>query len=76
MTEFSYPRPYGFSQSIDGQVRGWNSESEENHLLEIAGNQPIELKIYRTVNGVQSTEIENITFDAGTTSDYSIDFNN
>jgi hypothetical protein len=76
MTEFSYPRPSGFSQSIDGQVRGWNSVSEQNHLLEIAGNQPIELKIYRTVNGIQSTEIENITFDAGTTSDYSIDFNN
>lgn len=73
-TEFSYPRPTGFSQSIDGQVNGWNSQSEQNNLLEIAGNQPIELKIYRNINGVQSTEIQNISFAAGTTSNYSIDF--
>lgn len=74
-TEFSYPRPFGYSQNIDGQVRGWNSESEKNNLLEIAGNQPIVLKIYRTENGVQTTEIENIIFNAGTTTDYIIDFN-
>jgi len=75
ITEFSYPRPLGFSQSIDGQVRGWNSESEQNHLIEIVGNQTIELKIYRTINGVSTTEIETLFFDAGTTSDYIIDFN-
>ena len=74
-TEFSYPRPFGYSQNIDGQVRGWNSESEKNSLIEIAGNHPIELKIYRTENGVQTTEIENIFFNAGTTTDYIIDFN-
>lgn len=76
MTEFSYPRPSDFSQSIDGEVRGWNNESKQNHLLEIAGNQPIELIIYRTINGVQTTEIKSIFFDAGTTSAYTIDFNN
>jgi hypothetical protein len=76
ITEFSYPRPFEFSQSVDGQVRGWNSESDQNHLIEIAGNQPIELKIYRTVNNVLTTEIETLFFDAGTTSSYTIDFNN
>ncbi len=76
MTEFSYPRPTGFSQSIDGQIRGWNSESEQNHVIEIAANQPIELKIYRTIDGVSTIEIESLFFEAGTTSDYTIDFSN
>lgn len=76
MTEFSYPGPSEFSQSIGGEVIGWNSESDQNHLIEIAGNQPIDLKIYRKINDVSTTEIETIYFDAGTTSDYTIDFNN
>lgn len=62
MTEFSCPRPSGFSQSIDGQIRGWNSESDQNYSIEIAGNQ--------------TTEIETIFFDTGTISYYTIDLNN
>lgn len=75
-TEFSYPRPAGFSNSIDGDIRGWNNESKQNHLLEVAGNQPINLKIYRTINGVRTAEIKNIFFEAGKTSDYTVDFKN
>ena len=29
MTEFSYPRPIGFSQSIDGQIRGWKANQSK-----------------------------------------------
>ncbi len=75
-TDFSYERPLGFSQSIDGQVRGWNSESPNNNLIEVAGNHPIELKVYRRVNNITTTEIETLNFDAGTTTNYTIDYNN
>ena len=75
-TEFLYERPLGFSQSIDGQVRGWNNESPNNNLIEVAGNHPIELKIYRRVNNILTTEIETFNFEAGTTSNFTIDYNN
>jgi len=75
-TEFSYVRPTGFSQSIGGQYLGWNSESPHNNIIEVAGNQPIELKIYRSVNNIPSLETEILTIEAGSTFNYTLDYNN
>ncbi|WP_417559019.1 hypothetical protein [Mesoflavibacter zeaxanthinifaciens] len=75
-TDFSYERPDGFDQSVDGQVISWSNESEQNNLIEVAGNVPVELRIRRRINGVSTSEIETLFLEAGTTSDYTIDFNN
>lgn len=75
-TDFSYESPSGFDQSVTGQVIGWSNESEQNNLIEVAGNVPVELRIRRTINGVSTSEFETLFLEAGTTSDYTIDFNN
>jgi hypothetical protein len=75
-TEFSYERPLGFSQSIDGQVRGWNNEASSSNLIEVAGNHPIELKIYRRIDNITTIETDVMMLNAGSTSDYTIDYNN
>ena len=75
-TDFSYERPDGFDQSIDGQSISWSNESEQNNLIEVPGNVPVELQIRRRINGISTTEIETLLLDAGTTTDYTIDFNN
>ena len=75
-TNFDYPRPVGFSQSIDGQIRGWTNEFESNQVLEIAGNQEIIIEIVRKIDGITTTENETLFVEAGTTLNYTVDFNN
>ena len=75
-TNFDYPRPTGFSQSVDGQIRGWTSEFESNQVLEVAGNQEIIIEIVRKINDITTTENETLFVEAGTTLNYSVDFNN
>ncbi|PIB30691.1 hypothetical protein BFP78_00020 [Gaetbulibacter sp. 5U11] len=75
-TNFDYPRPTGFSQSIDGQIRGWTSEFESNQVLEVAGNQEIIIEIVRKINDITTTENETLFVEAGTTLNYTVDFNN
>lgn len=75
-TNFEYPRPSGFSQSIDGGIRGWTSEFESNQLFEIAGNQTVIIEIVRKINNITTREYDTLFVDAGTTLEYTVDFNN
>ena len=75
-TNFDYPRPTGFSQSIDGQIRGWTSEFESHQVVEVAGNQEIIIEIVRKINDITTTENETLFVEAGTTLNYTVDFNN
>lgn len=75
-TNFKYMSPSGFTQPIDASVRGWTAESEANHLIEIAGNQPVIVEIDRKINNVSTTETDTLFVSSGTTIDYSVDFNN
>ena len=75
-TDFDYPRPTGFSQSIDGHIRGWTSEFESNQVLEVAGNQEIIIEIVRKINDITTTENETLFVEAGSTLNYTVDFNN
>lgn len=75
-TNFGYETPEGFTQSVNGQHIGWNNQSNQNNLIEIPGNQNVRIEVFRRVNNVTTTEIDNILIEAGTTSDYTIDFNN
>lgn len=74
--DFDYEIPNGFTQSVGGQVISLSNLSESNNLIEVAGNIPIELKVYRRINGVSTSEINTLFLEAGTTTDYTIDFNN
>lgn len=73
-TNFKYPRPVGFSQSIDGNIRGWNREYENNQLIEIAGNQPTIIEIVRKIDGVTTRENDTLFVNSGITTDYTVDF--
>ena len=75
-TGFGYEAPEGFTQSVNGQHIGWNNQSNQNNLIEIPGNQNVKIEVFRGVNNITTTEIDNILIEAGTTFDYSIDFNN
>ena len=75
-TNFEYPRPSGFSQSIDGNIRGWTNEFDSNQLLETAGNQPVVIEIVRKINDITTRENDTLFIDAGKTLDYIVDFNN
>lgn len=75
-TNFEYPRPSGFSQSIDGNIRGWTNEFDSNQLLETAGNQPVVIEIVRKINDITTRENDTLFIDAGTTLNYTVDFNN
>ncbi|GGW73505.1 hypothetical protein DFQ11_10951 [Winogradskyella epiphytica] len=75
-TNFEYPSPSGFSQSIDGAIRSWTNDFESNQLLEIAGNQPVVIEIVRKINDITTRENDTIFVDAGTTLNYTVDFNN
>jgi hypothetical protein len=74
-TDFYYERPIGFDQSVDGQTVAWSSQSSGNNLVEVAGNQPILLKVRRRINGVDSVESDTLIIEAGTTINYTVDFN-
>ncbi len=75
-TTFVYEQTVGFDRPIDGHHFGWSSASEQNNLIEVAGNQSIEMSIIRRVNDVTTTEIETLFLEAGTTTNLTIDFNN
>jgi hypothetical protein len=72
----TYEKPVGFEQSIYKGSKGWNSESNKNDIIEIPGNQSVELRITRGKNNVSTIEIDTIFLNTGATSNYLIDFNN
>lgn len=73
---FSYLIPLEFSQSFSGTSIGWDKESNNNKTIEVAGNQPISISIIRQKNDVSTIENDTITLAAGTTSTYTINYNN
>ncbi len=75
-TNFEYIRPVGYSQSIDGAIHGWTNEFDSNQLIELAGNQPIAIEIVREVNDIPTRKNDTLFINAGTTSNYTVDFNN
>lgn len=74
-TNFRYISPLGFSQSIDGSIRGWTNEFESKQLIEIAGNQPVVIEIVRIINDVSTTENITLFVNSGTILQYTVDFN-
>ncbi|PHQ30413.1 hypothetical protein [Leeuwenhoekiella nanhaiensis] len=75
-TSFRYISPEGYSQSINGLVRGWNNQYESTQLIEIAGNQALALEITRNKDGIITRDNDTLFINAGETLDYTIDFNN
>lgn len=75
-TYFKYLGPNGYSQTVDGLIRGWSNEFDSNQLLEVTGNQPIALQIIRQRNNMRTIVNDTIFIEAGRTFDYTIDFTN
>lgn len=75
-TNFSYESIPGFSQPINGSVRAWSNESNNDNIIILPGNQQVELEIIRRVNNVTTRENDIIMIDSGSTLDYTIDYNN
>ncbi|WP_419211949.1 hypothetical protein ACNR9Q_14535 [Maribacter sp. X9] len=73
--QFDYQVPNGYSQNINGQIRSWNYESNNNNnLIQVSGNQPIIVSIYRRKNDVLTVEYDTLLIDVGKTVNYTIDF--
>ncbi len=74
--DFSYETSTDFDQPFMGAYFSGDRESVPSTIMELAGNQKIKMVILKRINKIKTKKIDSILLEAGTTSDYIIDFKN